>query len=59
MAKADGGCETCARELFAKFAEEYPEHRELARSLFKEIFNVDMDDNGSGTQRGSMYDFDE
>ncbi len=44
LSKADGGCEFCARELFSYFVEEFPEFSEIAKTIFKEIFNKDLED---------------
>ena len=43
LSKADGGCEFCAKELFSYFVEEFPEFSELAKTIFKERFNKDLD----------------
>ncbi|AGK61162.1 hypothetical protein Asulf_01163 [Archaeoglobus sulfaticallidus PM70-1] len=44
LAKADGGCEFCARELFNNFIQEFPEFSDLAKTVFKKKFNKDLDE---------------
>jgi hypothetical protein len=48
LATADGGCEFCARELFNRFAERFPEFSELAESIFREKFGKELNKEASG-----------
>jgi len=43
LSKADGGCEFCARELFNHFIQEFPEFSNLAKTVFREKFNRNLD----------------
>ncbi|NPB03261.1 MAG: hypothetical protein GXO39_02455 [Thermotogae bacterium] len=64
MAEADGSCEMCARELFIRFINEYPQHEELGKKLFFEIFGAELCQNDDKEHRRHvaqgtfpMYDF--
>ena len=43
MALADGGCIYCARELFNRFVEEFPEFTGMAKQIFKKKFNNELE----------------
>ena len=42
MAWADDGCPYCASKLFKRFIETFPEYRELAEKIFREIYEDDL-----------------
>ena len=42
MITADGYCPTCAYRLFDKFLKEFPEFKELAKKIWKEIFEEEF-----------------
>ncbi|MBE8540147.1 hypothetical protein [Geoglobus acetivorans] len=44
LARADGGCEFCARELFHIFIHEFPEFSDMAKAIFREKFNKDLEE---------------
>ena len=44
MAWADNGCTYCASKLFKEFIEAFPEYRELAERIFREIHEEDLND---------------
>jgi len=42
MTTADGGCVYCVRELFVRFADEFPEFKEFAEEIFEVKFNKNL-----------------
>ena len=43
MVTADGYCPTCAYLLFDDFLKEFPEFKKLAKKIWKEIFDEEID----------------
>ncbi len=48
MAQADKGCVYCAKDLFNRFAGEFPEFTDMAKEVFKKKFNCDLEDEEDG-----------
>lgn len=44
MLSADGGCEYCVSNLLRLFSIEFPEHKELAKTAFKDEFRIEFED---------------
>ena len=42
LAWADNGCAYCASKLFKEFVEAFPEYRELAEKIFREVHEDDL-----------------
>lgn len=43
MALADGGCIYCAKELFNRFIEEFPEFTDITLEIFKKKFDIELE----------------
>jgi hypothetical protein len=43
IAHADGGCIYCAKELFNRFIEEFPEFTDIALDIFKKKFDTELE----------------
>ena len=46
MLNADGGCVYCVRDLFNRFIREFNEFKELAKNIFREEFDEDLEKEG-------------